>query len=93
MGETHTLPSFHISNLFIGQPSLEEKGEACSLVGWDVKNSHVKSLYSRSASHIREGRMSVDGFCTGRLNLASPSLHADPRAFENRGRLTKIELP
>lgn len=45
-GKTHTLPSFHISNLFIGQPSLEEKGEACNLVGWDVKNSHLKSLYS-----------------------------------------------
>lgn len=93
MGETYTLPSFHISNRFIGQPSLEEKGEACSLVGWDVMNSHVKSLYSRSVSHIREGRISVDVFCTGRLNLASPSLHTDPRAFENRGRLTKIGLP
>ena len=89
-GNSYTPPLWHQQP--IGHPSLEEKGESCCL-GWDARNSHVKSLYSWSISHVREGRMSVDRFCTCRLNLASPSLNADLRAFKNRWPLTKTRLP
>lgn len=89
-GTHHTHHRFDISNLLV-IPAWKRK-ESLVALGWDVRNSHVKSLYSWSASHVREGRMSGDRFCTCRLNLASPSLNADLRALENRWPVTKTGL-